>query len=186
MPSLLPLFLSLAMLAAGQQSADSGAALNASCKFTVSDVEPAKPVITGPDDVVKLVHVIEQPDSPVEILSADFSGTSVSISQGQKTHKDCWTIRIRNRSKRLIVDLSLITRVMDSSREGAGIVPRARQGLAPGQEVELRNCGSGGSGGARDNQVRLIVGVEWVRFDGCEYFPSRRIPSSLGMRPYWP
>ena len=42
-----------------------------SCHFTVSG-ELAKPTISGPEDITALVHVVEQPDSPVEILTIDF------------------------------------------------------------------------------------------------------------------
>lgn len=53
-----------ASLATPQQKTDA-------CKFNVSE-SATKPTITGPEDLVAIAHVIDQPDSPIEILSADF------------------------------------------------------------------------------------------------------------------
>ena len=50
--------------AATQQPEDRNA-----CNFKVS---ATKPSIIGPDDVVAMTYVVEQPDSPVEILTIDF------------------------------------------------------------------------------------------------------------------
>src|SRR5215472_18828647 len=50
-----------------------------SCHFTVSG-ELAKPTISGPEDITALVHVVEQPDSPVEILGVDFKDSWLSVA----------------------------------------------------------------------------------------------------------
>jgi hypothetical protein len=52
-------------------------------------------------------------------------------------------------------------------------LPNGRS-LMPGAELEIEGCGGGGNGSARNNRVRLIVGIEAVSFDGCIYVPSRR------------
>jgi hypothetical protein len=41
------------------------------CRFKISE-STTKPAIAGPSDVVTMIIVIEQPDSPVEILAMDF------------------------------------------------------------------------------------------------------------------
>jgi hypothetical protein len=50
-----------------QQSEGSG-----SCGFTVSGAV-GKTTIGGPDEIVSLVHIVGQPDSPVEIVGIDFT-----------------------------------------------------------------------------------------------------------------
>ena len=39
-----------------------------SCGFAVHG-EPAQPMVSGPDDIAPLVYVVEQPDSPIEVVS---------------------------------------------------------------------------------------------------------------------
>jgi len=34
----------------------------------------------GPDELLPLVYVVEQPDSPIEVVSVDLTGTWLSIS----------------------------------------------------------------------------------------------------------
>jgi hypothetical protein len=58
-----------------QQSEDSG-----SCGFTVSGAV-AKTTISGPDEIVSLVHIVAPPDSPVEIVGIDFKDSWVSAAK---------------------------------------------------------------------------------------------------------
>ena len=46
----------------------------ASCGFAVQG-ESVEPVIKGPEDVLPLVYVVEQPDAPIELVSVDLTGT---------------------------------------------------------------------------------------------------------------
>jgi hypothetical protein len=55
-----------------------------SCRFTLSG-ELAKPTISGPEDITALVHVVEQPDSPVEILAIDFKDSWLSVAHERET-----------------------------------------------------------------------------------------------------
>jgi hypothetical protein len=43
------------------------------CHFTVSR-ETTKPTISRPEDITPLVYIIDQPDSPVQIVSLDLAG----------------------------------------------------------------------------------------------------------------
>src|SRR6266436_5724406 len=43
------------------------------CKFSVQG-DPVHATVTGPEDILPLVYVIEQPDSPVEVVSVDLEG----------------------------------------------------------------------------------------------------------------
>jgi hypothetical protein len=46
---------------------------NDACKFSVQ-CDPVHATVTGPEDIVPLVYVVEQPDSPLEIVSVDLEG----------------------------------------------------------------------------------------------------------------
>jgi hypothetical protein len=81
---------------AQQQQRDSDA-----CGFTVQG-ESRHATVAGPDDIVPLVYVVEQPDSPIEIVSVDLQGMWLSVSNEQHTEQDCAKYRALNRS-----DLSL-------------------------------------------------------------------------------
>jgi len=43
---------------------------NESCGYTVQG-KASQATVVGPDDIVPLVYVVERPDSPLEIVSAD-------------------------------------------------------------------------------------------------------------------
>jgi hypothetical protein len=158
-----------------------------SCHFTVSG-ELAKPTISGPEDITALVHVVEQPDSPVEILAIDFKDSWVSIAHELVTEQLRCTMKIRNRSDQRVKALSLYVMVASSHSgvgTGLGGPPGSRgQGwsLAPGQEADITACGgANGSGGAPGNHVRILVYVDGVDWDGCFYVPSKRLPYELGI-----
>jgi hypothetical protein len=154
-----------------------------SCGFTVQG-EPAHPTITGPDDILPLVYVVEQPDSPIEVVSVDLTGMSLSVANEQHEQRNCATYKIRNRSDRPVqtfnVELSVST-----LNGGGGFGANPSSPLAPGQTVEIRSCGGGGRGGAPGNHVRLLVSVQSVDLGDCFYRPSVRIPRSLGVHPVW-
>jgi hypothetical protein len=163
---------------AQQQQHDSNA-----CGFTVQD-EPIQPTVTGPDDIVPLVYVVEQPDSPVEIVSVDLQGMWLSVSNEQHTEQNCAKYKVRNRSDRAIqrFDIELLVQGVGG---GGGYGVQSSSPLAPGQTVEFKSCGGGGHGGAPGNHVRLLVSVRSVDFGDCLYRVSLRIPRSLGVHPVW-
>lgn len=163
---------------AQQQQLDSG-----TCKFIVQG-EPTHATIAGPDDIVPLVYMVEQPDSPVEILSVDLQGMWLSVSGEEHTERDCAQYRVRNRSNRIIqrFEIELMVR---GANGGGGAGPVGSSALAPGQTVEIKSCGGGGHGGAPGNRVRLLVSVRSVDFEDCLYRPSLRIPRNLGVHPVW-
>ena len=163
-----------------------GAALSAQqktedgCNFALSGT-PVKPNITGPEEILAMAHVVDQPDSPVEIVSADFTGSFVAISNEQFTERlDC-SIKVRNRSDRAVRSFNAITGFTPGgvgipAFSGFGATSDQPQGrsLIPGEELEIKACGGGGNGGAPGNRVRLLVAVENVALNGCLYIPSRR------------
>jgi hypothetical protein len=168
------LLLALGAALSGQQKTESG------CDFTLSGVRVA-PNITGPEEVVALVNVVDQPDSPIKIVSADLKNSFVSVSNERFTEQlDC-TLRVRNQSDRAVHSYSTTTFVTSGDvkpfpHSGFGAYSDLPQGrsLMPGAELEIKGCGGRGDGGAPDNRVRLLVAIESVSLDGCLYVPSRR------------
>ena len=71
-----------------------------SCGFAVSGAL-AKTTISGPDDIVSLVHIVEQPDSPVDILDIDFRDSWLSVANERDTYQIRCKIKIHNRSDHL-------------------------------------------------------------------------------------
>ena len=151
-----------------------------SCHFTVSG-ELAKPTISGPEDITALVHVVEQPDSPVEILAIDFKDSWLSVAHERVTEQLRCTMKIRNRSDQQVKALSLLVIVGPSPSSGQGTgfegFPGPAEGrrLAPGQEADIIGCGGGGNGSAPGNHIRIFVYVSRVDWDGCLYVPSKRL-----------
>ena len=74
---------------------------SASCGVTLSGAT-AKTTITGPEDITALVHVMEQPDSPLELLAIDFEDSFLSVTSERVTEQFRCTMKIRNRSDRWI------------------------------------------------------------------------------------
>lgn len=151
------------------------------CKFTVSDTT-TQATITGAEDIVKLVRVMAQPDSPLEILAVDFKPEGfLAISNEQFAEQLRCTARVRNRSDRTIHQAT-ISLTLGDTRGSVGTEGGIKM-LPPGQESEFNLCGGGGgSGGAKGNNVRIVVVVRDIDFGSCTYRVSQRIPKDLGVR----
>jgi hypothetical protein len=171
------LLLALGAALSGQQKSERG------CDFNLSG-DRVVPNITGPEEVVAIAHVVDQRDSPITIVSADFKDSYVSISNERFTQRlDC-TLKVRNQSDRAVRSFQTSTGfIRDDSGigglSGFGGVPEmpAGRSLMPGEELEFQGCGGTGHGGAPNNRVRLLVAIESVLLDGCAYMPSRRFPT---------
>lgn len=112
-----------------------------------------KPTISGPEDITALVHVVEQPDSPVEILAIDFKDSWLSVAHERVTEQLRCTMKIRNRSDQQVkaLSVSVIVGSSPSAGQGTGFEgfpgPAQTRSVAPGQEADIIGCGGGGSGG---------------------------------------
>jgi hypothetical protein len=151
-----------------------------SCHFTVLGAA-RRPQISGPPDLVPLVYVIDQPDSPVEIASINLDGFWLSASGDQYSERTCVKYQVRNRSDRVIqhVEVSLGYGTL----MGAGASNSAS--VSPGQTAELIACAIGGSGGVRGNPMKILISVGQIAFDDCFFRPSVRVPLSLGIKRSW-
>lgn len=150
------------------------------CTFAVQG-EPTLPSVTGPDNIIPLVYVVEQPDSPIEILSVDLEGTRLSVSNNRYTVHNCEKYQIRNRSNQAIRFAEIM---LEFNGEG-GFGATNSEPISSGQTVEVKACNGGGHGPAPENRVKLLVSVHSIRFGDCMYRPSVRIPQTLGVRPAW-
>jgi hypothetical protein len=180
------LCMSILLLGLGKASPQQPSEPAESCGFTVSG-SPAKAVITGPEDIVPLVYVVDQPDSPVEILAVDFSDSFLSFTRDQVTATLHCVVTVHNRTEKRVKGFGINVFVAGKSGAPAGVgLDSVRSGapeLAPGQELQIRGCGVMGNGGAPDNYVRILVYVSGVNMGDCLYEPSKRIPIKLGV---WP
>jgi len=107
---------------------------NDSCSFNL-DGESFQPTIKGPNDIVPLVYIVEQPDSPVEVLSVDLKGMWLSISSEQHTERDCVRYTIRNRSNRTVQKVGVMLRLATTGGAGGGTGTPNSSPLAPGREL---------------------------------------------------
>ena len=157
-----------------------------SCRFKVSE-STTKPSITGPEDIVAMTYVIEQPDSPIGILAADFKDSFLSVVNDRYTEELRCTIKVRNRSDQPVRGFDVRVQVTTGgyARAGGGIgtfwpeTGQTGRSLAAGEAMEITGCGGSGTGGVIANTVRLVVVVDSVAMDGCFYIPSRRYPDRV-------
>lgn len=155
-----------------------------SCGFAVQG-EPVQPSVKGPDEIVPLVYVVEQPDSPIEVVSVDLTGMWLSVSNEQHTEQDCAKYTIRNRSDRTVQRFEIMLELSTIGGAGGGSGASSSSALPSGQVVEVKSCGLRGHGSAKDNYIRLLVYVDKVDFEDCHYKPSLRIPRSLKVHTLW-
>jgi hypothetical protein len=153
-------------------------------KFPDPPESTTKVSISGPEDIVAMTHVIEQPDSPVEILAIDLKDSFVSVVNERYTEQLRCTARIHNRSDQPIRGFDLAVRVSSISASigagGGGLLNR-KENLAPGQEMEIQGCGGQGSGGAPGNHVLILAFIGAVGTEDSTYLPSLRYPNDLGV-----
>jgi hypothetical protein len=150
------------------------------CRFTVQG-SAERPHISGPPDLVPLVYVVDQPDSPIEIASINLDGSWLSISGDRYTERTCVKYQVRNRSDRVVQRVEVLLGY--DGLIGAGTSNSAS--ISPDQTAELVACGFTGNGGLRRNPIEILISVGPIAFDDCAFRPSVRVPLSLGVKPAW-
>ncbi len=170
---LLVVALCASIFAAQQPTADS-------CRFNV-DGGAGRPQISGPPDLVPLVYVIDQPDSPLEISSINLDGSWLSVSGERYTERTCVKYQVRNRSDRVVQHAVVLLGY--GTLSNAGVSNSAS--ISPGQTAELAACAFGGSGGVRGNPMKILISIGQIDFDDCFLRPSIRVPLSVGIKRFW-
>jgi hypothetical protein len=149
------------------------------CRFTVQG-SAEQPQISGSPDMVPLVYVIDQPDSPVEIASINLDGSWLSVSGERYTERTRVKYQVRNRSDRVVEHVEVLLGYNGVSGTGAfNSAP-----ISPGRTAELI-ASTGGTGDARTNPMKILISVGPIAFDDCAFRPSVRVPLSLGIKPPW-
>jgi hypothetical protein len=93
---------------------------------------------------------------------------NVEVRNAQKS----FTMSVRNVSDRLVRSVQLYVQV----RSSLGIIgggPAITRALAPGEWAYVRSDGAIAQAMVNDPGVRVLVGVESVTFEECEYRPSQ-------------
>ena len=92
---------------------------NSGCSFIVSQ-DSAVPSITGPENLTPLVYVVQQPDSPIEIVSVDLQGMWLSVSNNRYTAHHCAKYQVRNRSNQVVRSAEIMLGI--NGRGGFGAI----------------------------------------------------------------
>jgi hypothetical protein len=179
MRSLLGLFSALVLALCATLFASQQPQIDA-CHFTVQD-SAERPRISGPPDLVPLVYVVDQPDSPLQISSINLDGSWLSVSGEQYTERTCVKYQVRNRSDRVVQHAVVLLGYGTLSNAGAS----NSASISPGQTAELAACAIGGSGGVRGNPMKILISVGQIDFDDCFLRPSVRVPLSAGIKRFW-
>jgi hypothetical protein len=110
-------------------------------KFAVQQGS-TRAAVMGPDDVVSMVHIVEQPDSPAEVVSVDLGEMRIRVTGDRYSWSNCARVKVRNRSDRVIrrVALDLEFNV------GGGFGAVSSSALRPGEEVQIKVCNGEGMG----------------------------------------
>lgn len=158
-----------------------------SCKFKVNE-SAQKATVAGPDEFVRLAYVVDQPDSPVEILAIDFQDSSSPRNGNNLRGRMRFKVKVHNRSDRAILGLSVVAWLLPGSG-GAGIgthgLPQNKPRLQPGEEIELQTPAGNASRGEAKGDSHYVVEVQWVGFEGCQYYPSLRLPFNIAENPFY-
>jgi hypothetical protein len=151
-----------------------------SCQFSVSGGQDS-PTIVGPKEIVDRIIFLKQPDSPLQIVSADFSDATLVVDGERSYFEYRHTIEVRNRSNRVVLGFRVAVQL--HSRTGASGGDAVWKGkLQPGGVVEVDDHpGKGYSEGrAPGGDVVILLWVESVRFNDCVYSPSKGVRSLWG------
>ena len=147
-----------------------------SCMFrNTQAVEQLK--VVGAESTTALLHVVEQPDSPVYIASVDVRGLALESSpDGYSYHSDApITIDIRNRSDRTLdyVFVNVLVGSCERIASTGNLKPPTRLTLAPGGRTTLQ-IPLGGTGGIilPGFKLEVLMWISQVNAGGCMYRPA--------------
>jgi hypothetical protein len=146
----------------------------ADCQFNLQRTnDAAKP--TGPEEVVSRARILPQPDSPVVITKADFSGSQLHVVPGSFQWQANVTLELLNVSDKPVSNVRTWVLVRSQDLSGVGDGERWQPTLEPGARARVVVRGGKGQGGFRGDDVSVDVLIEAVTFEGCVYRPSQAI-----------
>ncbi len=173
----MPVFLlSLAALLTFSVPQDRATMASEPCRFGISWSAPVA-TISGPDEIVKRVRLLAQPDSPIAITALDLTEIALVVGPGAYEWSGALTLEVMNVSDQPVSEVwtQLWIDHVDGSAGGG---QRFGELLLPGQRRRTTaGVGRGrGKGDFRAEDVALRVFVDRASLDGCEYRPSLPIP----------
>jgi hypothetical protein len=151
----------------------SGAA--GSCQFAVSR-QSLPPEIHGPENIVSRARVLIQPDSPVALLSVDFSQMTLTVGGASFERSGGYSALIKNVSDRVLTQVEIVVRIRGKNGHiGSGT--HWKTPLAPGETARVVARTGRGNGTAPDGEVEVVTYVDSVETSGCVYKPSQSWPA---------
>jgi hypothetical protein len=146
------------------------------CAFSVTG-SPTVATVVGPSEVTSRTEIIHQPDSPIEIVAADFRGMRLTVAEGGSgnafTFEQVAAIEVRNRSNQGVEGVDL--RVKVGGCQGTSGLSRWTGSVLPGETTRIRTAGGGGSGSSNSSPIRVWVWIDRVNFKECIYKPAQVI-----------
>jgi hypothetical protein len=150
----------------------------ADCQFKLQRANAAsKP--TGPEEVVSRARILPQPDSPIVITKADFSGSRLDVVPGSFQWQPNFTLELLNVSDKPVSNVRTSVQVRSQDLSGVGDGGRWEPTLEPGARARVVVRGGRGHGGFRGDDVSVDILIEAVTLEGCVYRPSQAIPTVI-------
>jgi hypothetical protein len=155
------------------------------CRFTSTPPSGA-PAIVAPDEVKSRLQLIAQPDSPVDIVSADFTGTRLMVEPGQMftnySFQPKTVFEVRNRSDQAIarVDIGVRAGGCDDTMIRPAQFMRALR-LLPGEtgRIEPVNMRLDVRGALNGLPLKVWTWIDRVDFGTCIYQPVQKFPEDV-------
>jgi hypothetical protein len=154
-----------------QQEADRPVARDGPCPFVLTGAQPTLRT-AGPSEIVARIRTPGQAESPVQIIGADFTGSSLWLASGSFEWHPRYALEVQNVSDQPVTDVRVRVLLQRTPGSSVGNESKAVGPLVPGGRMTLSGTGSGrGSFPSDDLTVELVV--ESVRIGSCEYRPSQ-------------
>jgi len=141
------------------------------CRFSRVAEAPQALSVEGATEVIQIVKLVEQPDSPVVVTAVDLRGVTLNASPSQYTMDGTIVVEVMN-----ISDLPI-------SRVEIGRAAGWRDGfssarwsfattLGPGSRDVFTLSGRSGGGTAQPGELTVLLGIDAAFFEKCRYQPS--------------
>lgn len=140
------------------------------CQFSLITEKPSIRA-EGPDDVMRLIKVLEQPDSPVVLTSLDVRRPSLLTSPSQYTMAGMISVEVMNISDASIsrVEIGRVAGWTDGHSSGRWSFGTT---LNPGAREVFSFSGRSGGATAHPGDLTVLLGVDAAFFGDCRYEPS--------------
>jgi hypothetical protein len=129
-----------------------------------------KPAIIGDESVTSRIHVLTQPESPVEVFAVDFTRMRFLTGGGWFTLAGPYTFDVLNRSTVAVKEIRPLVFVRTQDGGGGGGL-HWKGTLSPGATVRIYGRHDG-QGTAPNDVAMILVGIRAAGCEGSNYSPS--------------